>query len=229
MWEHAVFLADTWKAYEDRKLQFSLVTVSRCTCQGNKNEWWVAITCQRFGHVSKERSFRKGIVFALLRLSKDDGDKWQNNLFITIWLLKMSPVQAHNWPGDTSGLVWLLATFYLHMVWLANKDCLPVFLESLKWAWGFCVWTEIIYRSLGQVKLSPGNLLKWIETIRNSLYGCTNNSNRKYLANQIPFLSPPFLQPSYIQFLLSKSTNKMLFNLVSFFIQILFSWTSSCS
>lgn len=106
----------------------------------------------------------------------------------------MSAVQARNWLGDTSGLVWLLATFYLHMVWLANEDCLPVFLESLKWAWGFCVWTQIVYRSLGWVKLSPGNLLKSIETIGNSLYGSTTtttttNNNRKYLANQIPFLS----------------------------------------
>lgn len=140
--------------------------------------------------MSTERSFRKGIVFALLRLSKVDGDKWQNNLFIKIWLLKMSAVQAHNWLGDNSGLVWLLAIFYLHMVRLANKDCLPIFLESLKCAWGFWVWTQIVYRSLGWVKLSPGNPLKWIETIRNSLHGCTNNNNRKYLANQVPCLSP---------------------------------------
>lgn len=174
--------------------------------------------------MSKERSFRKGIAFALLRLSKVDGDKWRNNLFIKIWLLKMSAVQARNWLGDTSGLVWLLATFYLHMVWLANKDCLPVFLECLKWAWGFCVWTQIVYRSLGWVKLSPGNLLKSIETIGNSLYGCTtttttttnNNNNRKYLANQIPFLSSS-PQSSFIRFVISKSTNKMLFNLLSLF------------
>lgn len=103
----------------------------------------------------------------------------------------MSAVQAHNWLGDTSGLVWLLATSYLHMVWSANKDCLPVFLESSKWAWGFCVWTQLMYRSLGWVQLSPDNLLKWLETIRNSLHGCTNNSNRKYLASQIAFLSIP--------------------------------------
>lgn len=149
--------------------------------------------------VSKERSFRKGIAFALLRLSKVDGDKRQINLIIIIWLLKMSAVQAHNWLGDTSGLVWLLATSYLHMVWLANKDYLPVFLEHLKWAWSFCVWTQLMYRSLGWVKLSPGNLLKWLETIRNLLHGCTNNSKRKYLASQSSFLFIPVPLPVFIR------------------------------
>lgn len=114
---------------------------------------------------------------------------------------------------------WHLATFYLHMAWLTNKCYLPVFLESSKWAWGFFVWTQIIYRSLGWVKLSSGNLLKWIETIHYTAALIT------VIGNTFPtrFPTASFLKSSFTQSLLPKSSSKMSFKLFnSHFVILIF-------
>lgn len=88
-----------------------------------------------------------------------------------------------------------------------------------------------MYRSLGWVQLSPDNLLKWLETIRNSLHGCTNKSNRKYLASQIAFLSIPAHPLVFIHSdsILKIYQQDVIQTALTFFIQIVLSLASTCS